>query len=111
MNTTPMPGFERAARASLNHEGRELLHAATDGGARPHTLVVYCSPEDVRVLRADALADELARDGVGRLARRIRHTLVPMGHVLVVAVGDDIGLAVVPLEKLLNDTPTTTKGL
>lgn len=101
MTPTAMPGFETADRDALNGEARTLLTEALGSGRRASSLALVCTPEGCRVLGAQALADELAADGVGKLARRVRGALVPRESVLVVVLGDDCGIAVVPVATIL----------
>jgi hypothetical protein len=95
-----IPGIAEGDRARLNLESRTQLVRAIEGGARPETLVSLLEVDAVRLETRRTLALEYRSAGLFSLARRIEEARVPVGHVLLVTVADEVAVNVVPLAAL-----------
>src|SRR5690348_8249313 len=62
---------------------------------------VFVVPGDApRRLLQNELAAELRADGLGTLARKVERSPVPRGHALIVSVGVEVRLFVLPMTDL-----------
>lgn len=102
MNTieTTIPGLAPSMHNQINAQARRFLTNALVRGDRPSSIFLHLEPDGVSVVYRRDVARRFDDADVPELARRVRMTPTPPGHVLVLVDCECTDVVSVPLSAL-----------